>query len=113
MTGYKQAIVLREDIEMSTGKMIAQACHASLKAYKKTDSSKTESWESTGAKKVALKSNDLEDLNRKARKNKLSSAMVKDAGLTEVPPNTLTAIGIGPDEEAKIDAVTGSLELIK
>ncbi|WP_414836889.1 peptidyl-tRNA hydrolase Pth2 [Candidatus Nanohalococcus occultus] len=112
MTAYKQAIVLREDIEMSTGKMIAQACHASLKAYKRTDSSISDAWESAGAKKIALKSEDIESLERKAKRNNISAAAVRDAGMTEVPPNTLTAVGIGPAEEAKIDTVTGELELI-
>jgi len=35
MNDLKQVIVLRTDVGMSTGKMIAQACHASLKSYKK------------------------------------------------------------------------------
>jgi PTH2 family peptidyl-tRNA hydrolase len=97
---------------MSTGKMISQACHASLKAYKKTGSSVAADWESGGAKKIALRSEDLEALERKAKRNNISCAAVRDAGMTEVPPNTLTAIGVGPDEESKIDAVTGDLELI-
>lgn len=113
MTDYKQAIVLREDLDISTGKMIAQACHASLKAYKKTESSVRESWESKGAKKVALKFDDLPELNRKAESAGISSAMIRDAGMTELDPNTLTAVGIGPAEEGKVDTVTGNLELIK
>lgn len=112
MTDYKQAIVLREDIEMSTGKMISQACHASLKAFRKTDGSVAEEWERKGAKKIALRSDDLESLERKAKSKNISSAIVRDAGMTEVEPNTFTAIGIGPAEETKIDAVTGDLELI-
>lgn len=113
MTDYKQAIVLREDIEMSTGKMIAQACHASLKSYKKTDNDILEAWGSGGSKKIALQSDDLESLRRDAKTKNISSAIVKDAGMTEVEPGTVTAIGIGPAEESKIDTVTGALELIK
>lgn len=113
MTNYKQAIVLREDLEMSIGKMISQACHASLKSYQKTDSSVSEAWDSKGAKKIALKSDNIEKLERKAKSKNISSAIVRDAGMTEVAPNTVTAIGIGPAEESKLDAVTGSLELIK
>lgn len=115
MTSYKQAILLREDVGMSKGKMIAQACHASLKAYKKADSSDVSEWEASGAKKVALQV-DGEELRQKrmdAEASGLTVSTVKDAGHTEVEPGTETAIAIGPDEESRIDSVTGDLKLIK
>ena len=37
----------------------------------------------------------------------LQTCLVIDKGLTEIPPNTPTALGIGPDEAEKIDAITG------
>jgi PTH2 family peptidyl-tRNA hydrolase len=33
----KQVLVMRADLKMSRGKLAAQACHASLGAYKKAD----------------------------------------------------------------------------
>lgn len=115
MTSLKQAIVIRDDIGMSTGKMIAQACHASLGAYKKATGDEKDSWEKKGQKKVVLSAGDnkLEDLYSRAKRNKISAYLVKDAGHTEVKPGTKTAVGIGPDEESKIDSITGDLELIK
>jgi len=112
---YKQAIVVRQDLEMSTGKMIAQACHASLKAYKKADSDEVADWESGGSKKVILApgQESLEDIFNQAKRNKIPAALVKDAGLTEVEPGTKTAVGIGPAEESKIDNITGHLKLVK
>ncbi|MFB6199713.1 MAG: peptidyl-tRNA hydrolase Pth2 [Candidatus Nanohaloarchaea archaeon] len=112
---YKQVIVLDEGLEMSKGKMIAQACHASLKAYKKAETDSVEQWERSGSKKVALKlgGRSLEDLYTQARNKKISAAMVKDAGETELKPGTKTALAIGPAEESKIDEITGELELIK
>ncbi|WP_414837990.1 peptidyl-tRNA hydrolase Pth2 [Candidatus Nanosalina sp. VS9-1] len=115
MSSYKQAILLREDLNMSKGKMIAQACHASLKAYKKADEKKRSEWESSGAKKVTLEV-DEESLRQKrmdAEASGLTVVTVKDAGHTEVDPGTETAIAIGPDEESRIDSVTGDLKLIK
>ena len=38
---------------------------------------------------------------------------VKDFGLTELEPNTLTCIGIGPELNEKIDKITKSLKLYK
>lgn len=115
MTGYKQAIVLREDLDMSTGKMIAQACHASLKAYKKAGGDKQQVWENSGEKKIVLGAGDqkLEDLHQRCKKKGLPACIVTDAGMTELEPGTKTALGIGPEGESKIDTVTGKLKLIE
>jgi PTH2 family peptidyl-tRNA hydrolase len=115
MTSYKQAILLREDLEMSTGKMITQACHASLKAYQTADSEIRSEWESQGEKKVIL-GVDGEKMQQKKRElevSGLSFSAVKDAGKTELEPGTETALSVGPAEESEIDTVTGELKLIK
>lgn len=115
MSNQKQAIVLRTDIKMSKGKMIAQACHASLGAYRKADEEQQDSWEDAGEKKVMLESGDegLEGLFNQAKQNNLPVHLVKDAGRTELEPGTVTAVGIGPAEEQKIDKITGQLGLIE
>lgn len=111
---HKQAIVLRTDLGMSTGKLISQACHASLKAYKKSSSDKQEEWESGGQKKVVLDigDEDLRERFERAKRNDVPAAMVKDAGLTEIEPGTTTALGVGPAKESKIDTITGDLKLL-
>ena len=42
----------------------------------------------------------------------LKTALIKDAGHTVVEPGTITCLGIGPDEEEKIDRVTGKLRMM-
>ncbi|MFB6190141.1 MAG: peptidyl-tRNA hydrolase Pth2 [Candidatus Nanohaloarchaea archaeon] len=114
MPALKQALVVREDLEMSRGKMIAQACHASLGAYRKASEDECSEWELQGAKKIVLSPGDLEleEVHQQAKMNGLPAYMVKDAGMTELEPGTATAVGIGPAEESKIDTVTGELALI-
>lgn len=114
MAQYKQAIILRNDIGMSRGKMIAQACHASLKAYKKTNKEIRSNWENKGSKKIVLKT-DKETIIRKkqeAQQNNISNALITDAGHTELKPGTKTALAIGPNTENKLDSITSSLKLL-
>ncbi len=111
---YKQAIVIRKDIKMSKGKMCSQAAHASISAALR--SKHFVQWERDGQKKVVLVAQNLEhmiDMHRRCDKLKISHALVSDAGRTEIEPGTITALGIGPDKEEKINKVTGSLALLK
>ena len=100
----KQAVVLRNDLGMGKGKAAAQACHAAviavLKAQKK-NSKAFKKWVEQGQKKVVLRvnsKNELLELFERAKKVTVAS-LVKDAGLTQLPPGECTAISIGPDSE--------------
>jgi PTH2 family peptidyl-tRNA hydrolase len=116
---YKMCIVLRVDLGMSTGKLIAQACHAAVEASeqgKKLNHKAWRRWRDEGGKKVALEAeslDELEALSEKAEKLDIVNVVIRDAGLTEVPPGTVTALGLGPDLSEKLDKVTGNLPLIK
>ncbi len=115
---YKMVIVMRTDLDMSLGKMVAQACHAAVscsEASKKTQTKHRRRWRDEGAKKVALEAYSLEELEElavEAEKNDITYALIQDAGHTEVPPGTTTCIGIGPHQEQFIDRVTGKLPLL-
>ncbi len=116
MKEYKQVIVVREDLKLSRGKLAVQVAHAAIIGYEKADKSVVEAWKMQGQKKIVLKVPNLErlmELKEKAEKLGLPTGVVVDAGLTEVPPGTITAIVIGPDEAKKIDKVTGNLPLLK
>lgn len=112
---YKQVIVFRSDLELSTGKLAVQAAHASLLAYKKADKKLCSEWEQEGMRKITLQVKNEEELLKlfeTAKKFKLPAALVKDAGLTEIPAGTTTALGIGPANEKDIDTLTRSLPLL-
>ena len=115
---YKMVIVMRTDLKMSVGKMIAQACHAAVSCSeeaKRTQTKHWRRWRDEGAKKVALQADSLEELEELAKKAEsldITYVLIQDAGHTEVPPGTTTCIGIGPHQEQFIDKVTGNLPLL-
>jgi PTH2 family peptidyl-tRNA hydrolase len=113
MTGYKQVIVLRTDLGLSTGKKISQACHASLGAFKKASSAPKDAWEDAGQKKIVLtvgNEGELVRIFQAAKDAGLPAYLVEDAGKTEIDPGTKTCVGIGPADEQQIDSITGKLE---
>jgi len=110
---HKQIIILRSDLKAEKGKMIAQSLHASLGSLRLVKEEIVKKWEMEGAKKVVLKSSldEVKEIVEKLKKEKISYFLVKDAGLTQLKPGTITALGIGPIEEDKIDKITGKLKL--
>lgn len=115
MKQYKQVIILRNDLGMSKGKMIAQGAHASLKAYEKSSEKDIKNWKQKGSKKIVLQASEdeINQVMKDAETQNLIFTQIKDAGHTEVKPGTKTAIAIGPAKEKDIDKVTGQLKLIK
>lgn len=111
----KQVILIRKDLRMPIGKACAQVAHASVQAVLDSDRRKVDAWLSEGGKKVVLEVADLKGLQfyrRMAMKAKLKTSLIKDAAHTFFKKPTITCVGIGPDNEERIDVVTGKLKIL-
>lgn len=100
---------------MSCGKKCAQAGHAAIVAFEKSDMSSKKAWMNEGQKKVVLKANDertLFELKCIAESAGIAAALIQDAGMTEIPPGTITALGLGPAKSEELDKITGNLTLL-
>lgn len=115
MTEYKQCIITRDDLKLSRGKLAVQVAHAAVTASDFADKDVKDAWIRDGQKKIVLRAATLKDLfflKEMARREGLSTALITDAGLTEVPPGTITVLGIGPAPVEKLDKIAGKLKLL-
>ncbi len=132
MAEPKQVIVLRKDLGMRKGKMIAQGAHASLAAVLRGSGDRpkaeapgrlilevdpaTQAWIQGSFTKIVVGVNseaELVAVHEAAVERGLTCALIRDAGRTEfggVP--TLTACAVGPGLPESVDAVTGALKLL-
>ena len=124
---HKQVIVMRKDLNMRKGKLVAQGAHASLGAIlgqMKQDGDRLvlnlnderlRPWVTGRFKKICVYVNseqELLDIYELAKSSGLICSLIKDAGLTEFNGvATITSCAVGPDREDRIDAVTKNLPL--
>ncbi len=123
---HKQIIILRKDLNMRKGKLVAQGAHASMGAIlslmKQEGNTltlemdeRTEPWLTGRFKKICVYVNteqELLDLHKQALDAGMVCSLIQDAGLTEFGGvKTYTAVGIGPDREDKVDVLTKHLPL--
>ena len=115
---YKQVIVFRSDLNLSKGKIAAQAGHAAVSSAeeaRKRHRGWWDAWLYEGQRKIAVKVKDedaLLELEEAAKELGLPNALIVDRGLTEIPPDTVTCLGIGPAPEGLVDKLTGELPLL-
>ncbi|MGQ9588645.1 MAG: peptidyl-tRNA hydrolase Pth2 [Thermoplasmata archaeon] len=114
---YKLVVVVRDDLKISHGKLAAQVAHAAVSCAIQARTKRAKlfsAWYKEGQRKVVLKVkalDDLRELKDRAAKAGLIHSLIMDAGLTELPPSTITCLGIGPAPEREVDSITGSLPL--
>lgn len=117
----KQVIIVRTDLNMRKGKMIAQGSHASVNAIYRfiRDNhplkNTIERWFQDGQTKIVVgidSEEGLKQLYNQAQAAGLISSYIVDAGKTEFKQPTATAVAIGPADANVIDKITGNLKLL-
>ena len=125
----KQVIVMRKDLNMRKGKMVAQGAHASMRVILQAGAADAAQHEYTIAMtepmaawltgrftKVCVSVDSeaaLESIVERARAAGVPVALITDAGQTEfhgVP--TKTCCAVGPAWADDVDAITGALTLL-
>ncbi len=115
---FKQVIAVRTDLQMGKGKLAAQVGHAAVSAAEKARAICPKwwtEWLEEGQCKVVVKVSNLDmllSLREQASQRRLPFSLIRDRGITQVPPNTVTCLGIGPAPSEDVDRITSGLALL-
>lgn len=117
---YKMVLVVRTDIIMGKGKTAAQCAHAAVECFSqclanKVDKELLDAWLMLGQPKIVLKvstEEQLKQLASDAKRTGLVTAIIKDAGKTQLDAGTISVLGIGPGPNSLVDKITASLKLL-
>ena len=114
---FKQVIILRKDLKMTKGKAAAQASHAAVASAIKSMRERQKEftiWWRNGQTKIILaveSEEELLNLEAKLRRTGVVMAKINDAGRTQLPPGTTTALGVGPHAQMDVERITSNLKL--
>lgn len=101
---------------MRKGKLAAQVAHASVNSVlNRVTDPRVKLWLETGMAKIVVGCDSQDELFQLIEHTQMlyvPFTVIKDAGLTELEPGTMTCVAIGPDEDFKIDKITGELKLL-
>lgn len=112
---YKTVIVVRKDLELPTGKWIAQAVHAALRAPMNISFHYTNNNDLLPVCIVCYvkDGSKFSKLADKCRKEKVPFTFQVDAGHNYVEAGFTTCMCIGPAPVSVVDKVTRRLQLLK
>lgn len=117
----KQVIVMRTDLGMRKGKMVAQGAHASMAVLTQFTNplaypSPLKMWLAGSFTKICVGVPSLEalvEVYEKAKGRGVLCSIINDNGATEFGGvRTTTCAAIGPDYDNIIDDITGDLKLL-
>lgn len=116
MEDFKMIIVMRKDLNMRKGKMVAQGSHAAVGVVlDNLDHPFIKKWLASSFKKICVSVNseqELLDVVAKAAEAGLVTKLIRDAGHTEFKEPTLTCAAIGPADAKDLHPITGHLSLL-
>ena len=107
------AHIVREDLNLSTGKTAAQCAHAAVEitlVARRQSKRLFQAWRENGGRKIVLHAENIEAFDEIVADiaHGIVWHLVKDAGHTEVAPGTVTVLGmLGP--RGSIDRLVGHL----
>ena len=110
-------LLVRTDLKMGAGKIAAQCGHAIQALTRRLSERQYQTYCQDNSTKICLKVPDLATLEKIAQAvqeedPEIPLFQVRDAGHTQVPPDTVTCLGIGPVPREQLAHLLGTLKLL-
>jgi PTH2 family peptidyl-tRNA hydrolase len=118
MMTYKMLFIVNGSLSMSSGKMATQVAHAAVDLYQQIQTRRMQAlgfWNVSGQRKIVVRGNSTEellDIEQQASGNRsIVTAIIRDAGLTEIPSGSITCLGLfGTNNQ--LDPITRHFKLM-
>ena len=118
MMSYKMLFIVNGSLAMSSGKMAAQVAHCAIDLYQEILNRRMQAlnfWMISGQRKIVVRGDspeELLDIQQRVSMNKsVVSAIIRDAGRTEIASGSITCLGLfGMDNQ--LDLTTRHLKLM-
>lgn len=118
MMSYKMLFIVNGSLVMSSGKMAAQVAHCAIDLYQEILNRRMQAlnyWAISGQRKIVVRGDSPEELldiqQRLAMNKSVVSAIIRDAGRTEIASGSITCLGLfGMDSQ--LDPTTRHLKLM-
>lgn len=108
-------LLVRNDLSMGKGKIGGQCGHAVQGLCLQSSETLMKSYVSSGSVKIVVKVSDEKELIRflqLARSQNYPCYLVRDAGKTQLEPDTATVLGIGPIPRSTVPSELQNLKLL-
>lgn len=110
MSSSVMYIILNSSLKMKPGKLCSQTGHAAIESYRKSPKNSTfNNWNSSGSTKLVLRASEdvlYNLLSKYGKKNSNPKAFpIYDAGKTQVPEDSLTAIAFQIVEKGSVPEI--------
>lgn len=111
--------VVNGSLQMSSGKMAAQVAHCAISLFQQLLDRRPKAlhdWQEYGETKIVVRGKSTEellDIQSRAKTNpRIVTALIEDAGLTEIAGGSITCVGLF-GTKAQLDPITGHLRLMQ
>lgn len=117
---FKMSFVVNTTLQMGVGKVAAQVAHAALNLYRKMLAQPVRfepallQWNEMGETKIVLRGDSVDQLRivqEKANTLGLPTALIRDAGRTQIPSGSTTVVGVFGNRD-DLRKITGHLKLL-
>jgi PTH2 family peptidyl-tRNA hydrolase len=112
----KQVIVVNDALNLPQGRLATEVAHASIAAFLAASPEAQRQWLHEGMPKTVLRCDsegEVVGLHFMADGAGLPAELIRDQHQPVAPKGGVTCLGLGPADNAELEAITGNLRMVR